>query len=102
MATTVSAKQAVAGSHGEITLAAGERVAMRMWRNEEPNADKPATRSEHETVGYVVSGRAELIVAGETVTLSPGDSYLVPAGAEHTYRILETFTAVEATSPPAK
>jgi mannose-6-phosphate isomerase-like protein (cupin superfamily) len=36
------------------------------------------------------------------VTLAPGDSYLVPAGAEHTYRILETFTAVEATSPPAK
>jgi mannose-6-phosphate isomerase-like protein (cupin superfamily) len=102
MATTVSAKQAVTGPHGEITLAAGERVAMRMWRNEEPNADKPSTRSEHETVGYVVSGRAELVVAGETVTLSPGDSYLVPAGAEHTYRILETFTAVEATSPPAK
>ncbi len=33
--------------------------------------------------------------------LEPGDSWLVPAGAEHTYRILETFTAVEATSPPA-
>ncbi len=56
MATKVSAKQAVEGSHGEIGLASGERVAMRMWRNEEPNADKPMTRSEHETVGYVLSG----------------------------------------------
>lgn len=102
MATKISAKQAVEGPHGEIGLVVGERVAMRMWRNEEPNADKPMTRSAHETVGYVVSGRAELVVAGETVTLAPGDSYLVPAGAEHTYRILETFTAVEATSPPAK
>jgi quercetin dioxygenase-like cupin family protein len=35
------------------------------------------------------------------VTLAAGDSYCVPAGAEHTYRILETFTAVEATAPPA-
>ncbi|GJE36245.1 cupin domain-containing protein [Methylobacterium persicinum] len=102
MATKVSAKQAAEGPHGEIGLAVGERIGMRMWRNEEPNSDKPATRSAHETVGYVVSGRAELVVAGETVTLEPGDSYLVPANAEHTYRILETFTAVEATSPPAK
>ena len=36
-----------------------------------------------------------------TVALAAGDSYCVPAGAEHTYRILETFTAVEATAPPA-
>jgi quercetin dioxygenase-like cupin family protein len=52
-------------------------------------------------VGYVISGRAELFVSGETVALAAGDSYCVPAGAEHTYRILETFTAVEATAPPA-
>jgi quercetin dioxygenase-like cupin family protein len=33
--------------------------------------------------------------------LEAGDSWLVPAGAEHAYRILDEFTAVEATSPPA-
>jgi hypothetical protein len=27
---------------------------------------------------------------------------VVPKGARHSYRILETFTAVEATSPPAE
>ena len=52
-------------------------------------------------VGYVIKGRAELTVEGQTVTLGPGDSWVVPRGAEHTYRILETFTAVEATHPPA-
>ncbi|MCJ2091369.1 cupin domain-containing protein [Methylobacterium sp. J-072] len=102
MATKVSAHGAAAGPHGEIALARGERLGMRMWRAEEPNADKPMTSSPHETVGYVISGRAELVVGGETVALSAGDSYCVPAGAEHTYRILETFTAVEATAPPAK
>ncbi|WP_457105561.1 cupin domain-containing protein [Methylobacterium sp. P5_C11] len=101
MATTISARSAAAGPHGEIGLARGERLGMRMWRAEEPNADKPMTTSPHETVGYVISGRAELIVGGETVALAPGDSYCVPAGVAHTYRILETFTAVEATAPPA-
>ncbi|GJE60438.1 cupin domain-containing protein [Methylobacterium trifolii] len=102
MATKVSSRTASEGAHGEVSLAAGERVALRMWRDEPPNRDKPTTTSPHETVGYVVSGRAELVLAGETVSLEPGDSYLVPAGTEHTYRILESFTAVEATAPPAK
>ena len=38
---------------------------------------------------------------GQVVRLDPGDSWVVPAGAEHSYRILEEFTALEATSPPA-
>ena len=36
------------------------------------------------------------------VLLARGDSYVVPKGAEHSYRILETFSAVEATHPPAQ
>ncbi|MBE7249470.1 MAG: cupin domain-containing protein [Actinomycetospora chiangmaiensis] len=101
MATKVSARGAAEGPHGEITLAQGARLGMRMWRGEEPNADKPMTTSPHETVGYVISGRAELVVGSETVTIAAGDSYCVPAEVAHTYRILETFTAVEATAPPA-
>ena len=50
----------------------------------------------------MISGWAELEIEGQTVRLEPGDSWVVPAGAEHTYRILETFTAVEATAPPAQ
>lgn len=50
----------------------------------------------------MISGRAELELEGQTVRLEPGDSWLVPANAEHSYRILEPFTAVEATAPPAQ
>ncbi|ALN72617.1 cupin domain-containing protein [Aureimonas sp. AU20] len=89
------------GDDGEIRLAAGESLSMRMWKDEEPNEDKPLRTNDYETVGYVLSGRAELLVNGETIPLEPGDSWLVPKGAEHTYRILERFTAIEATSPPA-
>ena len=63
---------------------------------------KPPTRRDYETVGYVLSGQAELRVEGQTVTLEPGDSWLVPAGVEHSYRILSEFSAIEATSPPAQ
>jgi quercetin dioxygenase-like cupin family protein len=59
------------------------------------------SQREYETVGYVISGRAELHLEGQMVLLEPGDSWVVPKGALHGYRILEPFTALEATSPPA-
>jgi quercetin dioxygenase-like cupin family protein len=89
------------GEHEERYLASGKKVAMRLWENEPPGEDKPITTRDYETVGYVIHGRAELHLEGQTVLLEPGDSWVVPKGARHTYRVLETFTAVEATSPPA-
>ena len=90
------------GQHGETYLASGKTVSMRMWKNEQPGEAKPASRRQYETVGYVLKGKAELHIEGQKVLLSEGDSWVVPKGAEHTYRILEPFSAVEATSPPAQ
>ena len=42
------------------------------------------------------------MIEDKTITLEPGDSWLVPADAEHSYHIIEIFTAVEATAPPAQ
>jgi mannose-6-phosphate isomerase-like protein (cupin superfamily) len=56
---------------------------------------------EYETVGYVISGRARLDLERQTLDLKSGDSWLVPAGAMH-YTIIEPFTAIEATAPPAE
>ena len=97
----VNASTASAGPEGEVRLAAGQRMAMRMWRNEEPTADKPPRSHDYEVVGYALSGLAELDIEGETVELRAGDSWVVPAGATHTYRIRETFSAVEVMSKPA-
>ena len=89
------------GAAGQLYLAGGSQVAMRMW-DEEPTADrKPVTSREYETVGYVLEGRAILVVDNQSLELHPGDSWVVPAGSEHTYEILERFKAIEATSPPA-
>lgn len=96
----VSSEASPVGPEGQVYLASGKRLSMRLWRDEQPGGDKTPRRHEYEVVGYAISGRAELEIEGQTVRLEPGDSWLVPAGSEHTYRILEAFTAVEATAPP--
>lgn len=89
------------GEMGQVYLASGVRLGMRLWDAVEPGEHKPVRMREYETVGYVLAGRAELELGDQQVTLEPGDSWVVPANTSHTYRILERFTAVEATAPPA-
>jgi quercetin dioxygenase-like cupin family protein len=85
---------------GQKYLASGVHLAMRLWE-EQPGEPRPAAARDYETVGYAIAGRAELHIEGQKVLLEAGDSWVVPRGATHSYRILEPFTAVEATSPPA-
>jgi mannose-6-phosphate isomerase-like protein (cupin superfamily) len=96
----VSSRTSPRGDMGQTYLTSGKRVSMRLWQHEAPQP-MPVTERDYETVGYVISGKAELEIEGQTVRLEPGDSWLVPAGARHSYRILEPLTAVEATAPPA-
>ncbi len=98
----VSDEQSSQGRMGQRYLASGESVSMRLWENEQPGEPKPEAAREYETVGYVLAGRAELHLEGEVIELATGDSWTVPKGATHTYKILASFTAVEATSPPAE
>jgi quercetin dioxygenase-like cupin family protein len=99
--TKVESSHSPRGRMGQRYLASGVHVAMRLW-DEVPAAEaKPPRRRDYETVGYVIAGRAELHLEGQTLILKAGDSWVVPAGAEHAYNVVEPFTAVEATSPPA-
>ena len=75
---------------------------MRLWQRENPTPDKPETERDYETVGFVLEGTAELYIEGQRVLLEPGDSWVVPKGAKHRYKILKSFTAVEVTNPPAE
>jgi quercetin dioxygenase-like cupin family protein len=88
------------GENGEKYLVSGKRLAMRLWEEAAGETSEPHTRP-YETVGYVVAGRVEVHVGDSMVVCGAGDSYLVPKGAERSYRVLEDLTAVEATAPPA-
>jgi quercetin dioxygenase-like cupin family protein len=90
------------GEMGQKYLVAGKRVSLRLWVLEPGDELKAATSRDYETVGYVISGKARLDLEGQTLNLKAGDSWLVPAGAMHQYSILESFTAIEATAPPAE
>ena len=98
----VQSKHSPKGEMGQKYLATGKNVSMRLWENEQPGEPKPPSARDYETVGYVISGRAELHLEGQMVLLEPGDSWMVAKGASHTYKILEPFTAVEATYPPSQ
>lgn len=98
----VEAATAAQGPEGQRYLASGRALSMRLWEGEAGGTEKAPVRRDYETVGYVIAGRAELELEGRTVSLEAGSSWVVPKGAAHTYRILEAFTAVEATAPPAE
>jgi quercetin dioxygenase-like cupin family protein len=99
--TKVDSRHSPKGAMGQKYLATGKRLGMRLWEDEPAGEQGEESAREYETVGYVVKGRAELHIEGQMVLLEPGNSWVVPEGARHSYRILEAFTAVEATTPPA-
>ncbi|WP_447980016.1 cupin domain-containing protein [Candidatus Nitrospira bockiana] len=98
----VNAHYSPMGEMGQKYLVSGKSLSMRLWEDEPAGVKKEATRRQYETVGYVIKGRAELQIEGQTILLEPGDSWVVPKGSSHSYSILEPFTAVEATAPPAQ
>lgn len=100
--TKVNAATSPKGAMGQKYLASGVNVSMRLWEKEAPSSDKQAVKRDYETVGFVIAGKAELELEGQTIRLEPGDCWVVPKDATHQYRILEPFTAVEATTPPAQ
>jgi quercetin dioxygenase-like cupin family protein len=98
----VSSRYSPKGEMGQKYLASGVRLSMRIWEDEPVGEPRSETERDYETVGFVISGQAELYLECQTVLLQPGDSWVVPKGSRHAYRIIDNFTAVEATSPPAQ
>ena len=101
--TKVSAATAPRGPMGQKYLASGIRLSMRLWERES-RTHSPRRRLHGIMKWRAMSstGRAELHIEGQVVDLEPGDSWIVPKGSRHSYKILEAFTALEATTPPAE
>lgn len=100
--TKINSRYSPRGLQGQKYLAAGVKMSMRLWEDQDPDKPKPVTQRDYETVGFVIKGRADLEIEGQRVRLEPGDSWIVPKGAHHRYCIIESFTAVEVTCPPAE
>jgi uncharacterized RmlC-like cupin family protein len=75
-------------------LLVGARLVVRLREGPQDAKD----RASHETVGFVLSGRARLEIEGHEIALCPGDCWLVPKGARHRLRTDEPFAALEAST----
>lgn len=54
---------------------------------------------EHESIGYVLSGKVEMRVGDELYTLVPGSSWFHPKGVPHTSLALEDSVVLEFHTP---
>ncbi|HLH01170.1 MAG TPA: cupin domain-containing protein [Bryobacteraceae bacterium] len=100
--TKIDSRHSPKGELGQRYLASGKTISMRLWDEASGQQLEHDAVREYEVVGYVIEGAAELEIEGQTIRLETGDSWVVPKGARHTYRIKERFKAVEATHPPAQ
>ena len=54
----------------------------------------------HEQAGYCIKGKFVITIDGDSTEIGPDDSYVIPGGVSHSYRMLEDALAVEMFSPP--
>ncbi len=80
------------------TLVHGDKTLMAEFRLE-AGAELPQHDHPHEQTGYLVSGRMDLIVGGETWALEPGDSWCIAGGVPHRAVVYEDSVAIEVFSP---
>jgi len=86
------------GFHGRFVHS--ERMTFAWWRIE-PGAEVPEHDHPHEQVVNVLEGRLSLTVAGEEMTLGPGEVVVIPGGVRHAAaglaggaRVLDVFAPV--------
>ena len=87
------------GGDGELELASGPGLSMRLWNEPRPGIG-PLRRYDGETGGYAISGAARLEVDDDFLLVTAGMSWMVPAGVAHRFVVDEAFCAIEATRVP--
>ena len=79
-------------------LAYGYRTIMLEFRGE-----KGSQMHEHqhlnEEIGYLMEGKIEYTIDGETFILNPGDSWCIPENCRHSALALEDSRAIKVFSP---
>ena len=98
----VKRADATSGSRGELLLAHGDTVALRVWEHEPAGEQAPEHANDHEYVAYLTQGAMRVRIGDdEAQELRAGDSYVVPSGTPYAFEVLEAATVVEAVSPPS-
>jgi quercetin dioxygenase-like cupin family protein len=79
-------------------LVYGEKTLLAAFRME-ANSILPKHSHHHEQTGYLVEGKIRFTIGQQTFETSPGDSWCIPANADHSAEILENSLVIEVFSP---
>jgi quercetin dioxygenase-like cupin family protein len=80
------------------TLVYGEKTLLTEFRLAK-GAVLPEHSHSHEQTGYLVSGRIDLTIGGETHRVGPGGSWCIPGNVAHRAIAHEDSVAIEVFSP---
>ncbi len=65
----------------------------------EAGAELPDHQHPHEQTGYLVAGRIDLVIGGQTHAVRPGDSWCIPGDVVHCAYAHEDSIAIEVFTP---
>jgi quercetin dioxygenase-like cupin family protein len=57
---------------------------------------------DHESMGYLISGKLRLVIGGEEFVAGPGTAWVHPVGVDHFSEALEDCHQLEIKCPPMK
>lgn len=64
--------------------------------------DPPHCHDDHESIGFLLSGRLRLVIDGQEFVAGPGDAWLHRRGVVHASEALEDCEQIEVKSPPRR
>ena len=103
-AERAAAIEGVAGSGLlEITpLITGYDIALSSVARSKGHIDAAHRHDDHETIGYLISGRLRLVIGGEEWVAGPGDSWYHGPGVTHSSEALEDCVNLTVKTPPVQ
>ena len=98
----VGAQGIVAHRPSGIKLMVGEEILLLHVQRKKGLIDPVHKHMDHESMGYLISGKLRLIIGGKEFIATPGTSWVHPVGVEHFSEALEDCEQIEIKSPPRK
>jgi quercetin dioxygenase-like cupin family protein len=95
-------EQTMCGQHGERLMARSPQLELRLWERDPAGEAVADPDADHDHLVYVQSGALIVTIADDPpVEVHPGDSYVVLAGEDYRFEVLEPAIVVEAVGPSA-
>lgn len=83
-------------------MLAGEAMLLTRSFRQKGLVDPPHRHDDHESIGFLLSGRLQLVIDGQEFVAGPGDAWVHRRGVVHSSVALEDCVQIEAKSPPRR